>query len=55
MNLSTFIESQSQRMKEFELHWKTNIVPNMEEEELAYWEHDATVWDWIEQFEDSGL
>lgn len=55
MNLSTFIEFQTKRMKQFEQHWKTKIVPNMTAEDVAYWEHDATVWDWIEQFEESGV
>jgi len=55
MNLSTFIQSQTERMLAFEQYWLNKIVPAMDEQERAFWEGEASVWEWIEQLEDSGL
>lgn len=51
MNLQTFIESQTESLKRFERYWNTNIVPNFEANDLKYWENDATMWDWVDQYE----
>lgn len=55
MNIQTFVESETQRMRAFKTYWETKIVPHMTDNEAAFWETEATVWDWIEQLEDSGL
>ena len=54
MNLQTFIQSQTDRMKAFEVYWNTKVAPTLEQEDRDFWETSASVWDWIEQLEDSG-
>lgn len=52
MTLQKFIEAQTHQMKQFEQYWNEKIVPYLSSEELAFWSEQASLWDWVEQYED---
>jgi hypothetical protein len=52
MNLKTFTESRTRKIKEFEHYWTEKIVPYLSTEEIHYWESEASLWDWVDQYED---
>lgn len=52
MTLEKFIESQTRKMKQFEQNWTEKILPNLDSEERAFWADQASLWDWVEQYED---
>ena len=45
MNLQTFIQSQTDRMKAFEAYWNTKVAPTLEQEDRDFWETSASVWE----------
>ena len=51
MTIQEFCVAQTASIEAFKLYWASTIYPAMDYEDQQYWDYQATLWDWVEQYE----
>ena len=51
MTIQEFTSSETDRLTKFRDYWFNTVYPTLDDEDKAFWDYSANVWDWAEQYD----
>jgi len=52
MTIQEFTSSETLRLSEFRTYWYSEVYPTLDDEDKAFWDYSANLWDWAEMYDD---
>jgi hypothetical protein len=51
MTIQQFVSAKTVELLDFQNYWFTTVYCNMSDEDRAYWDYQANMWDWAEYYD----
>jgi hypothetical protein len=51
MTIQEFTSAKTSELLDFQQYWFKDVYPMLSDEDKAFWDYNATLWDWAELYD----